>query len=136
MTTRQPRPGEVPGRERAFVSPGEFDQLVAAGDLLEWASYGGHRCGTPRRQVVDRLSSGVPVLVDLDVAGALQVRAAVPESLLVYLEPAPADKLAAVAASRGSDADFDITLVNTSVEDAGAMLVALMTGQPAPQPAR
>lgn len=136
VTTRQPQPGEAAGADHAFVGPAEFDRLVAAGDLLEWARYAGHRYGTPRSPVADRLRSGVPVLLDLDVAGARQVRTAVPDALLVFLGSPSAKEPAACPGSRGSDADFDITLVNTSVEDASAQLVALMTGQPASQPAR
>jgi len=154
VTTRSPRPGEEHGREYYFTSEREFMELVDSGELLEWARYAGHYYGTPLRPVTERLQAGVPVLLELDVTGARQVQAAVPGALLVFLAPPTWDELVRRLTSRGTEPaeamqerleaaraelraenEFDLTLVNTSVEDVCAQLVALMTAQPACEPA-
>ncbi len=154
VTTRRPRPGEIPGREYFFATEAEFNDLVAAGKLLEWARYTGNFYGTPREPVTERLAAGVPTLLEVDVVGARQVRAAVPGVLLVFLAPPSWDELVRRLTSRGTESaevmeqrletarvelraesEFDITLVNTSIRDVCAQLVALMTAQPAAEPA-
>jgi guanylate kinase len=150
VTTRQPRPGEVDGREYFFVSDQEFDGMLARGELLESAQFAGNRYGTPRAPVQERLDKGASALLEIDVQGARQVRQAVPESLLVFLAPPSFDELvrrltrrdtessdvidARLAAARvelAADEEFDITLVNTSVEYVCSQLVALLTAQQA-----
>jgi guanylate kinase len=145
-TTRPPRPGEVDGREYHFVSDGSFDAMVSRGELLEWAVFAGNRYGTPREPVERRLAAGKPALLEIDVAGARQVRRAVPGALLVFLAPPSWDELVRRISRRGTEPpegiarrlelaaseieagkEFDITLVNTSVEDVCGQLVALMT---------
>ncbi len=145
VTTRRPRPGEVNGREYFFVDDQEFDRLIAAGELLEWARFVGHRHGTPRAPVEEKLAAGVPVLLEIDLAGARQVRAAIPDALLVFLAPPSWDELVRRLNGRGTEApeliaqrlaearlemaaepEFDVTLVNTSVEDVCDELVALI----------
>ena len=145
VTTRPPRPGEVHGREYYFVSEDEFDRLIASGELLEWATFVGHRHGTPRAPVEEKLAAGVPVLLEIDLAGARQVRAADPDALLVFLAPPTWDELVRRLNGRGTEApeiiqrrldearvelaaepEFDVTLVNTSVQDVCDELVALM----------
>ncbi len=145
VTTRRPRPGEVHGREYFFVDDQEFDRLIAAGELLEWASFVGHRHGTPRAPVEEKLTAGVPVLLEIDLAGARQVRAAVPDALLVFLAPPSWEELVRRLNGRGTEApelieqrlaearvemaaepEFDVTLVNTSVQDVCDELVALI----------
>ena len=123
-TTRPPRPGEAHGREYFFVGEREFSEMAAAGQLLEWARYGGHFYGTPRAPVAERLAAGIPGLLAVDAAGARQVRAALRGALLVYLAP-PGDDLV-----HGTENDCDITLVSTSVRSVCAQLVALITAQP------
>jgi guanylate kinase len=149
VTTRAPRPGELHGREYFFVSEDEFHELVAAGELLEWARYAGNFYGTPRAAVAERLRDGRPGLLEVDVVGARQVRAAVPDALLIFLAPPSWDELVRRLTARGTESaevisrrldaareelraedEFDITLVNTSVEDVCAQLVALVTAQP------
>lgn len=149
VTTRRPRPGEVPGREYYFVSEPEFKQMAAAGELLEWARYTGNFYGTPKAPVAERCEAGIPSLLEVDVVGARQVRAAVPGALLVFLAPPSWDELVRRLTERGTEApdvmaqrlaaakdellaenEFDITLVNTSVKDVCAQLVALMTAVP------
>ena len=145
VTTRKPRPGEMHGREYYFVDEKEFDRLIEAGELLEWAAYVGHRHGTPRAPVERKLAAGVPVLLEIDVAGARQVRAADPDAQLVFLAPPSWDELVRRLNGRGTEApevigkrldearrelaaqpEFDFTLVNTSVQDVCDELVALM----------
>ncbi|TDB76484.1 guanylate kinase [Micromonospora sp. KC723] len=87
VTTRPRRPGESDGVDRHFVAPAEFDRLVAAGELLEWFRMGPHLRGTPREPLRTRLSQGRPVLLPLDLPGALAVRAALPAVRLVLLAP-------------------------------------------------
>jgi guanylate kinase len=146
VTTRSPRPGEVDGREYHFVSDADFDRMVADGELLEWAAFAGHRYGTPREPVARHLAAGVPALLEIDIEGARQVRQAVPDALLVFLAPPSWDELVRRLSGRGTEPpkviarrlelaaeeieagkEFDITLVNTSVEDVCGQLVTLMT---------
>jgi guanylate kinase len=146
VTTRSPRPGEVDGREYYFVSDAAFDRMVEDGELLEWAAFAGHRYGTPREPVARCVAAGVPALLEIDIEGARQVRQAVPDALLVFLAPPSWDELVRRLSGRGTEPpeviarrlevaaseieagkEFDITLVNTSVEDVSGQLVALMT---------
>ena len=145
VTTRKPRPGEVDGREYHFVNDSEFDRLVASDALLEWARFAGHRYGTPRAPLAEKLEAGVASLLEIDVAGARQVRKAVPEARLVFLAPPSWDELVRRLTGRATEPpevlarrlaaareelaaadEFDITLVNTSVQDVCQQLIALM----------
>lgn len=145
VTTRGARPGETDGVEYHFVDDAEFDRMVAAGELLEHASYAGHRYGTPRRPVEERLASGVPALLEIELQGARQVRAAMPEAFLVFLAPPSWEELARRLTGRGTEApdhrearlnrarvelaaegEFDAVVVNDVVGDAADRLVALM----------
>ncbi|WP_329458801.1 guanylate kinase [Streptomyces sp. NBC_01497] len=144
-TTRKPRPGERHGVQYFFVTDDEFDKLVANGELLEWAEFAGHRYGTPRTAVLDRLDAGEPVLLEIDLQGARQVKTSMTDSRLVFLAPPdwdelvrrltgrgtePADvierRLAAAKVELAAESEFDTTLVNTSVEDVARELLALM----------
>jgi guanylate kinase len=144
-TTRKPRPGEVNGREYHFVDDNEFDRLVASAAFLEWARFAGNRYGTPRAALNEKLQAGVCCLLEIDVAGARQVRRAAPGARLVFLAPPSWDELVRRLTGRGTEppevlarrleaareeleaaAEFDVTLVNTSVKDVCRQLVALM----------
>ncbi|MEH6379640.1 guanylate kinase [Streptomyces sp. KLMMK] len=144
-TTRKPRPGEQDGVQYFFVDDEEFDKLVANGELLEWAEFAGNRYGTPRRAVLDRLEAGEPVLLEIDLQGARQVRETMPEARLVFLAPPSWDELVRRLTGRGTESpevierrlaaakvelaaesEFDVTLVNTSVEDVARELLALL----------
>ncbi len=148
VTTRPPRLGETEGVEYFFTSDAEFDRMVAAGELLEWAGFSGNRYGTPRRPVEERLHAGVPVLLEIDLQGARQVRASMPESFQVFLTPPSWEELVHRLTGRGTeDADvvqrrldtargelaaekeFDATLINTSVCDVCAELLTLIEAQ-------
>lgn len=145
VTTRAPRAGEVDGREYRFVDDACFDALAANGDLLEWAEFAGHRYGTPRAPLQRKLAAGMPCLLELDLAGARQVRQQLPDARLVFLAPpswqelvrrlvargtesvAAVDRRLAVArAELAAEAEFDVTIVNTSVEEVCRQLIALM----------
>src|ERR1700739_2567499 len=80
VTTRRPRPGEVDGREYHFVDNTEFDRLIDTGAPLEWGPFAGNRCGTPRAPLTERLEAGLSALLEIDVAGARQVRQAAPDA--------------------------------------------------------
>ncbi len=144
-TTRRPRPGEQHGVQYYFVDDEEFDKLIANGELLEWAEFAGNRYGTPRRAVLDRLQAGEPVLLEIDLQGARLVRTSMPEARLVFLAPPSWEELVRRLTGRGTEApdvierrltvartelaaepEFDVTLVNTSVEDVAAELLALV----------
>ncbi|GAA4665848.1 guanylate kinase [Streptomyces chumphonensis] len=144
-TTRRPRPGEQHGVHYFFVDDEEFDKLIANGELLEWAEFAGNRYGTPRRAVLDKLEAGEPVLLEIDLQGARLVRSSMPEAQLVFLAPPSWDELVRRLTGRGTEApevierrlsaartelaaeeEFDVTLVNTSVEDVAAELLALL----------
>ncbi len=88
-TTRKPRPGEQHGVHYFFVTDEEMDKLIANGELLEWAEFAGNRYGTPRKAVLEHLEAGVPVLLEIDLQGARQVRESMPDALLVFLAPPP-----------------------------------------------
>lgn len=146
VTTRRPRPGEVNGREYHFVDDREFDRMAAAGELLEWAEFAGHKYGTPREPVERRLERGLPTLLEIDLAGARQVREVMKDdALLVFLKPPSWNELVRRLTGRGTEApeiverrlavareelaaadEFDVTLVNTSVEEVCRQMVTLI----------
>ena len=144
-TTRAPRPSERHGVHYYFVDDAGFDRLIGHGELLEWAEFSGHRYGTLQRPVLDKLAAGVSVLLVIELAGARQVRVKIPEALLVFLAPPswkelvrrltqratePAEvmarRLAAARTELAAAGEFDITLVNNSVEEVARQLIALM----------
>jgi guanylate kinase len=148
VTTRSPRPGELDGREYHFVSDEAFDAMVERGELLEWARFAGKKYGTPRAPVAQRVADGVPALLEIDIEGARQVRRKVPDALLVFLSPPSWEELVRRLTGRGTEPpeviarrleaarteieagrEFDITLVNTSVEDVCKQLVGLVAVQ-------
>ena len=102
-TTRQPREGEVDGRDYHFLSPAEFDRRVEAGEFLEFATYSGHRYGTLRSEVRRRLDAGRSVVLEIEVQGARQVRAAMSESVQVFIAPPGPAVLRERLEARGTD---------------------------------
>lgn len=144
-TTRQPRPGEEHGREYFFVTDAEFDALRAGDGLLEWAEYAGNRYGTPRAAVEEHRAAGRPVLLEIEVQGARQVRAAVAGALLVFLAPPSWEALAARLTGRATEApeavqrrldaaraelaaqgEFDVVLVNDDIAACAQRLLDLI----------
>ena len=145
-TTREPRPGEIDGVHYFFVTPARFDAMVAGGELLEWATvHGVHRYGTPRGPVEERLATGTPVLLEIDLQGARQVRETMPDALFVFLAPPSWDELVHRLVGRGTEgpeererrletarlelaaeSEFDAVIVNDTVEAAAAQLERLV----------
>jgi guanylate kinase len=104
-TTRAPRAGEVHGTDYFFVDDAEFDALIARDALLEWAEFAGHRYGTPRSAVAEQRAAGHPVIMEIEVQGARQVRDALPDAHLVFLLPPSMAELRARLAGRGTEDD-------------------------------
>ena len=145
VTTRRPRPGETDGVEYHFVDQAEYDAMVDADLLLEHAVFAGNSYGTPRAPVQQRLSAGRSALLEIDLQGARQVRAAMPDAQLVFLKPPswgelvrrlngrgtePQDvidaRLAEARLELAAEGEFDSVLVNSSVPEAARALVALL----------
>jgi guanylate kinase len=146
VTTRAPRPGEVDGREYHFVDRATFEAMVARGELLEHASYAGNLYGTPRAPVEERLARGEPMLLEIELQGARQVRAALGErAFLVFLAPPSWQELRRRLIGRGTEDDervarrlavareelaarpeFDATVVNDDIGNAVAALLPLL----------
>jgi guanylate kinase len=146
VTTRPIRPGEIDGADRYFVTPEKFAEMVQAGELLEHAEYAGNLYGTPRRPVEEHLRAGDPVLLEIDIQGARQVRSLMPDALLVFLAPPSWEELERRLRGRGTEPadviarrleqgrvelaaepEFDAVIFSTSVEEAANGLVRLMT---------
>ncbi|BBX73939.1 guanylate kinase [Mycobacterium shinjukuense] len=154
-TTRAPRAGEVDGVDYHFVTPARFQELIDRGELLEWADIhaGLHRSGTLAQPVRAATASGVPVLIEVDLAGARAIKKAMPEAVTVFLAPPSWEDLEARLVGRGTEtpdvirrrldtariemaaqSDFDEVVVNSRLESACAELVSLLVGDP-PKPA-
>jgi guanylate kinase len=144
-TTREPRPGERPGRDYHFLSCDEFRRHVAAGDFLEHARYSGHCYGTLRGELERRLRAGVPVVLEIEVQGARQVRRAMPDAVAVFIAPPSLAVLRARLEARGTDAaeqidarmrtaaqeleaqtEFAHVIINDQLEHAIEQLVAIV----------
>ena len=147
-TTRAPRFNEQEGVDYFFMSDIEFDQAIARGDFLEWAAFAGNRYGTPKKAVTDALEQGKSVLLEIEISGAMQVKAKMPDALLVFLAPPTWEELVARLEGRGTDsperraarlalaqeemeaaAHFDKTLTNDRVENVVASLIEWATAQ-------
>jgi guanylate kinase len=102
-TTRSPRPGEVHGTHYLFLSPEQFDALVAADGFLEWAEFGGHRYGTPWSSVEGLLAEQRVVVLEIEVQGAAQVRRRFPDAVLIFLAPPSREALVERLRNRGTD---------------------------------
>ncbi|HSS32977.1 MAG TPA: guanylate kinase [Solirubrobacterales bacterium] len=144
-TTRQPRAGEEDGREYHFLSEEEFDRRRAEDDFLEFASYSGNHYGTLRSEVERRLEAGHSVVLEIEVQGAQQVRAAKPDSIQIFIAPPDPTVLRERLAGRGTDSaeaidkrletaeielssqgDFDHLIVNDDLETAVGQLVGIV----------
>ncbi len=144
-TTRAPRPGEIDGVHYYFVSDAEFDRMIAADELLEWAVvHNSYRYGTPRGPIEIALAAGSRVLLEIDLQGARQVRAAMPDALLVFLLPPTWEELVRRLIGRGTESaeeqqrrletaktelaaqdEFDARVVNREVGQAAQEVVEL-----------
>jgi len=145
-TTRAPRPGEIDGVHYRFVSEEEFSSLIEAGQMLEWAVvHGRNKYGTPRGPVEEKVAEGRPVLLEIDLAGARQIRESLPEARFVFLAPPDWDTLVERLVGRGTEdaeertrrletakvelaaeSEFDVTIVNDTVDGAADELARLL----------
>ena len=141
-TTRAPRFNEIDGVDYHFYSNEEFDAAIAANEFLEWAEFAGNRYGTPRKAVEESLRAGKSVLLEIEISGAKQVKAKVPEAILVFLEPPTWEELVSRLEGRGTDSPerraarlalaqeemaaasfFDKVLINDQVDGVVASLI-------------
>ena len=147
-TTRTPRPGERDGIEYHFMTADEFERHAAEGGFVEHAAYSGNRYGTLRSELERRLESGAPVVLEIEVQGARQVRQAMPEAVAVFIAPPSRDALRARLVGRGTDPpeqvderlrtadreleaqeEFAHVIVNDRLEEATDALVGVVRGE-------
>lgn len=145
FTTRAPRPGEVNGREYYFVSRPVFDEMKAAGEFLESACVHGNYYGTAKRQVADETSSGIDIVLEVDVQGAASVRQLLLDSVSIFILPPSYEVLRERLIARGTDtpeelevrlrnapdelrqySKFDYVIFNDEVERAAAQLASII----------
>ncbi len=149
MTTRKKRDYEVDQKHYFFCDRTQFERQIQLGNLLEWAEFAGNLYGTPRLAVENHLALGMPVLLKIDLQGARQVRAAMPEAQFVFLAPPSVEELKRRLVGRGTEdaetiarrmehadeelaaeREFDITVVNDSIDRAADELVGLLGSHP------
>ena len=121
-TTRSPRPGETDGTSYYFMSDEEFERHVEAGDFLEWAWVHEHRYGTLRQEVERVVGEGSSVILEIDVQGGINVRKAIPDAVLVFIEPPSMEELERRLRGRGTEdeASIETRLANARGEMAYA----------------
>ena len=143
-TTRLSRHNEVDGSDYYFYSDAEFNSAIKSGLFLEWAEFAGNRYGTPRKPVEDALKDGKNVLLEIEIAGAKQVKESAPEATLIFLQPPSWEELVSRLEGRGTDSPerraarlalaqeelaqaglFDISIVNERVEEVVERLIGL-----------
>ncbi len=147
-TTRSPRPGEQDGIDYHFLSSEQFEHHVRSGDFVEHADYAGRRYGTLRSELEGRVAERAPVVLEIEVQGARQVRAAMPEAVQVFIAPPSLDALRARLIGRGTDGseevkrrlavaerelaardEFTHVVVNDRLEDALTELVQIVNAE-------
>ncbi len=147
-TTRGRRAGEVDDVDYHFLERDEFDRRVAAGDFLEHATYSGNRYGTLRTEVEERNARGAPVVLEIELQGARQVRGTMPEAVQIFIAPPdPADlrrrlegrgtddpetieaRLAVAEEELAARDEFGHTVVNDEIDRAAAELAAIVRGE-------
>lgn len=145
-TTRPPRPGERDGADYHFLTPEEFERAVANGEFVEHATYSGYRYGSLRSELDRRLAAGAPVVLEIEVQGARQVRRAMPEAEAVFIAPPSREALRARLLQRGTDApeqvdarlrtaereleaqsEFEHVVVNDRLDEATERLVEIVS---------
>jgi guanylate kinase len=146
-TTRAPRPGEEEGVDYHFLSDEEFARRVDAGEFVEWAEYSGRRYGTLRSELQRHLDAGNPVVLEIELQGARQVRKAMPEAVQIFIEPPDEEALKDRLVGRGTDdpeaidrrlrvaaqelaaaGEFQYRVCNDRLDEAVARLVEIVTG--------
>ena len=107
-TTRPPRPGERAGVEYHFLTPARFEELLAEGRFVEHADYAGRRYGTLRSELEDRTHAGTPVVLEIEVQGARQIRTAMPAAVQVFIAPPSLEVLRERLRGRGTDEEEEV----------------------------
>lgn len=102
-TTRNPRPGEVDGREYFFKTKEEFEAMIEAGEFLEYACYVGNYYGTPKQYVREQLEAGKDVILEIEIQGALSIKKQFSDALLLFVAPPSADELKERLVGRGTE---------------------------------
>jgi guanylate kinase len=147
-TTRPPRPGDVDGVDYHFLSDAEFDRLVEDGAFVEHADYSGRRYGTLRSELERRTAAGVPVVLEIEVQGARQVRSSMPDAVQVFIVPPSSEALRERLIGRGTDppeqvearlrvaeqelgarSEFPHQVVNDRLEDAVEQLASIVADE-------
>ena len=148
FTTRTPRPGEVDGINYNFVSREEFERMISAGELLEYAEYVGNYYGTSLKVIREKLNLGVDVLLDIEVQGAATVRSKCPEAVMIFIVPPSLDELSRRLHGRNTDAEdviahrlkkaevecrecikYDYIVVNSDVMTAAGEIQSILTSE-------
>ncbi len=147
VTTRSPRPGEINGENYYFISRSKFEQLVAQGEFLEWAEFAGNYYGTPREAVLNQVQSGKLVVLEIELAGARQIRTSFPSALSIFILPPSLNELESRIRGRAQDSEeaiarrlhraqveiqaadeFDVQIVNDELENALNAIEATLFG--------
>lgn len=145
VTTRSPRPGEIDGKHYYFATRSEFEQMVADGELLEWAEFAGNYYGTPRRPVEQQIQQGNRVILEIELQGARQIRQTFPQAMQIFILPPSVAELEQRLRGRGQDSEeaiarrltraqaeidaageFDLRVVNDDLEKALKQLEAAL----------
>ena len=148
VTTRQPRVGEVDGKSYFFKTVPQVQDMIAKGELLEYAEVYGNYYGTPRKYVMEQLESRRDVLLEIDIQGALQIKKRFPEGVFVFIVPPSLDELSARIYKRGTDskevierrmasaaseltyaAEYDYIIVNDIAEKAAKKVLTIMEAE-------
>ena len=147
-TSRAPRNGEVEGREYFFVNRNSFEEMVAAGEFLEWANVHGNLYGTAKRQVLEETANGVDIILEVDVQGAASVRKLLVDSISVFILPPSYEVLRERLIARGTDSPqelevrlrnapqelsqytaFDYVILNDHLDRAAAQLASIIDAE-------
>jgi guanylate kinase len=147
-TTRAPRNGEVEGREYFFVNPNQFEEMVAAGEFLEWANVHGNFYGTAKRQLAEQTATGLDLVLEVDVQGAASVRELALDAVSIFILPPSYETLRQRLIQRGTDAPeqlevrlrnapdelrqyaaFDYVIINDDVERATKQLASIIDAE-------
>lgn len=148
FTTRAPRVGEADGVNYNFVDRIEFERMIAADELLEYAEYVGNYYGTSMRMIENKLAAGIDVLLDIEVQGAAKVRARCPEAALIFIIPPSFEELSRRLRGRNTDSEevianrlkkareeyqqipnYDYLVVNDKVSEAAAEIISILIAE-------
>lgn len=148
MTTRSPRVGEEHGREYFFVTKEEFEESIKNGNMLEHAKFVNNYYGTPKDKVIEQLESGKEVVLEIEVQGALQVKAKMPEAVFIFIAPPSWEALETRLTTRGTEplevinerltkarneimlaSSYDYIVINDDIENAADKIIAIIRAE-------